>query len=350
MTPAGTASEALSDPPSDPPSDPSPEPAMPSAAPRPAVQRGPLRALDHGLFGPGSVSWKVWSAPTSLVGFQRAIVLEHLDPLLAAAAADSGGMYRNPHGRFDQTFGYLLTVALGDARTAVRTAEAVTRIHTRVTGTDPVTGRRYSANSPASQLWVHIVAWESMQTCYEAYGPGRLSDAEDRRYWAECATAAGLQTCGPADVPRSRTEVAAHYARLRPGLCTSERANDGMRYLLWPPLRSVGPRLGAVSRVTAALTVATMPEWFWRVTGFPRPRPTAAAVRLTRPLLRRAVRLAGRPALAVPLTASIAPTCGHILREHFGARPPEREAVLTVEEARARYSARRPRQRVGTSP
>lgn len=323
---------------------------MPSAAPRPAVQRGPLRALDHGLFGPGSVSWKVWSAPTSLVGFQRAIVLEHLDPLLAAAAADSGGMYRNPHGRFDQTFGYLLTVALGDARTAVRTAEAVTRIHTRVTGTDPVTGRRYSANSPASQLWVHIVAWESMQTCYEAYGPGRLSDAEDRRYWAECATAAGLQTCGPADVPRSRTEVAAHYARLRPGLCTSERANDGMRYLLWPPLRSVGPRLGAVSRVTAALTVATMPEWFWRVTGFPRPRPTAAAVRLTRPLLRRAVRLAGRPALAVPLTASIAPTCGHILREHFGARPPEREAVLTVEEARARYSARRPRQRVGTSP
>ncbi|MFI0943119.1 oxygenase MpaB family protein [Streptomyces sp. NPDC021020] len=321
--------------------------SVPAPASRTAVRRGPLRALDHGLFGPGSVSWKVWAAPTSLVGFQRAIVLEHLDPLLAAAAADSGGMYRNPHGRFDQTFGYLLTVALGDARTAVRTAEAVTRIHTRVTGTDPVTGRRYSANNPASQLWVHIVAWESMQACYEAYGPGRLSHAEDRRYWAECATAAGLQTCAPADVPRSRAEVAAYYAGLRPGLCTSERANDGMRYLLWPPLSSVGPRLGAVSRVTAALTVATMPDWFWRVTGFPRPRATAAAVRLGRPLLRRAMRLAGRPALAVPLTASIAPTCGHVLREHFAAQDVAEAVTLTVGEARSRYSARRPRERAG---
>jgi hypothetical protein len=62
------------------------------------------------------------------------------------------------------------------------------------------------------------------------------------------------------------------------------------------------------------------------------------------------VRLTGRPALAVPLTASIAPTCGHILREHFRAQPPEQEATLTVEEARARYSARRPRERVGTTP
>ncbi|MFI0901272.1 oxygenase MpaB family protein [Streptomyces sp. NPDC020983] len=325
---------------------PVPVPAVP-AAPG-TEQRGPLRALDHGLFGPDSVSWRVWSAPTALVGFQRAIVLEHLDPLLAAAAADSGGMYRDPHGRFDRTFGYLLTIALGDARTAVRTAEAVTGVHARVTGTDPVTGRRYGANSPASQLWVHVVAWESAQACYEAYGPGRLSDAEDRRYWAECATAAGLQTCPPAGVPRSRAEAVAYYAALRPSLCTSERANDGMRYLLWPPLGSVGPRLGAVSRVTAALTVAAMPDWFWRVTGFPRPRATAAAVRLARPLLRQAMRLTARPALAVPLTTSIAPACGHVLREHFAARPPAEPVTLTADEARARYSARRPRERVGT--
>ncbi|NUS10213.1 MAG: DUF2236 domain-containing protein, partial [Streptomyces sp.] len=306
---------------------------MPRTTPD-AVQRGPLRALDNGLFGPDSVSWKVWAAPTSLVGFQRAIVLEHLDPLLASAAADSGGMYRNPHGRFDQTFGYLLTIALGDARTAVRTAEAVTRIHTRVTGTDPVTGRRYSANNPASQLWIHVVAWESVLTCYQAFGPRPLGEADVRRYWAECAVAAGLQTCSPDDVPRTAAEADAYFARLRPGLCTSERANHGMRYLLWPPLRSVGPRLWAVSRVTAALTVATMPDWFWLTTGLPRRRATAAAVRLCRPLLRLAMRAAGRPGPSVALTTSIAPTCGHILRHHHTAEPPATPATLTVPEAR----------------
>lgn len=312
-----------------------------------AVRRGALRALDHGLFGPGSVSWAVWASPTALIGFQRAIVLEHLDPLLAAAAADSGGMYRDPHGRFDRTFGYLLTIALGDARTAVRTSEAVTRVHTRVTGTDPVTGRRYSANGPASQLWVHVVAWHSVLRAYEDFGPGRLGEAEERRYWAECATAAELQTCGPAGVPRSREEAAAYFARLRPGLCTSERANDGMRYLLWPPLRAVGVRLWAVSRVTAALTLTTMPDFFWRTTGLPRPRLASAAVRACRPLLRLAMRLTARPAPSTALAASIAPACGHILREHHAARPPAAPVTLTVEEARRRYGTRGSRRQAG---
>ncbi|NJP46142.1 oxygenase MpaB family protein [Actinacidiphila epipremni] len=314
-----------------------------------AVRRGALRALDQGLFGPGSVSWKVWAAPTALIGFQRAIVLEHLDPLLAAAAADSGGMYRNPHGRFDQTFGYLLTIALGDSRTAVRTAQAVTRIHTRVTGTDPVTGRRYSANHPGTQLWVHVVAWHSMLRAYEDFGPGRLDEAEERRYWAECATAAELQTCGPAGVPRSREEAAGYFARLRPALCTSERANDGMRYLLWPPLRAVGARLWAVSRVTAALTLTTMPDFFWRTTGFPRPRLTHAAVRACRPLLRLTMRLAAHPAPATALTSAIAPTCGHILRAHHAARPPLHPATLTPAEARKRYGAPRTREPAAVS-
>jgi hypothetical protein len=40
---------------------------------------------DYGFFGPGSVTWKVWSYPTSLtIGFQRAVVVEELDPALIA--------------------------------------------------------------------------------------------------------------------------------------------------------------------------------------------------------------------------------------------------------------------------
>ena len=40
---------------------------------------------DYGFFGPDSVTWKVWSYPTSLtIGFQRAVVVEELDPALVA--------------------------------------------------------------------------------------------------------------------------------------------------------------------------------------------------------------------------------------------------------------------------
>ena len=35
-------------------------------------------------------------APDVLIGFQRAVVLEHFDPYLAAAVADSAGIYTDP--------------------------------------------------------------------------------------------------------------------------------------------------------------------------------------------------------------------------------------------------------------
>jgi uncharacterized protein (DUF2236 family) len=41
---------------------------------------------DYGLFGPDSVTWRVWGYPTSLtVAFSRAVVVEELDPFLVAA-------------------------------------------------------------------------------------------------------------------------------------------------------------------------------------------------------------------------------------------------------------------------
>ena len=65
-----------------------------------------IRRDDYGFFGPDSPSWKVWASPTSLIGFQRAVVLEHFDPFLAAAVADSAGIYSDPRGRLDRTLAY----------------------------------------------------------------------------------------------------------------------------------------------------------------------------------------------------------------------------------------------------
>ena len=42
-----------------------------------------IRRDDYGFFGPDSPSWKVWASPTALIGFQRAVVLEHFDPSFA---------------------------------------------------------------------------------------------------------------------------------------------------------------------------------------------------------------------------------------------------------------------------
>ena len=109
-------------------------------------------------------------------------------------------------------------------------------VHAQATGIEPITGTRYSAtNNPASQLWIHVTGWHSVLKCYEMYGPGPLSAVEEQRYWEECVIAAELQTCKTSDVPRSRDEVREYFAEVRPRLCTSERANRAMHYLLRTP-------------------------------------------------------------------------------------------------------------------
>ncbi len=202
-----------------------------------------IRRDDYGFFGPDSPSWKVWASPTSLIGFQRSVVLEHFDPFLAAAVADSAGIYSDPSGRLDRTLAYFLTVAVADGRTAVAVSDALMRIHARAKGIEPITGARYSANNPEAQLWIHVTGWHSVLKCYERYGPGPLSAAEESRFWEESRIAAELQTCKPSDVPASRDEVRQYFADVRGRLCTSEHADRAMHYLLWTPQR---PRRAAV--------------------------------------------------------------------------------------------------------
>jgi uncharacterized protein (DUF2236 family) len=185
----------------------------------------------------------VWASPTALIGFQRAVVLEHFDPFLAAAVADSAGIYTDPKGRLDRTLAYFLTVAVADGRTAVGVSDALMRIHARAKGIEPITGSRYSANNPDAQLWIHVTGWHSVLKCYERYGPGPLSPAEESRFWAESRIAAELQTCKPADVPSSRDEVRQYFADVRGRLCTSEQADRAMHYLLYTPRDRGGLRL-----------------------------------------------------------------------------------------------------------
>ena len=134
---------------------------------------------DYGFFGPDSVTWRVWRYPTSLtVGFQRAVVIEELDPALIAAVDKSGGVRSRPRTRYDRTLCYFARVAFGDTRSTSKAADVLVKVHSKAIGIEPLSGNRYDANDPHSQLWIHLTAWHSILYAYERYGPGKLS-AED---------------------------------------------------------------------------------------------------------------------------------------------------------------------------
>ena len=304
---------------------------------------------DYGFFGPDSVTWKVWSYPTSLtIGFQRAVVVEELDPALVASVTETHAIFDRPRTRYDRTLRYFALVAFGSSRETSKAADVLVKIHSKGIGTCPVTGIRYDANDPDSQLWIHVTAWHSILYAYERYGPGRLSAEEETQYWAECAVAAELQTCDQAEIPRTREEVRDYYERMRPQMLGSDIAQQAMRQLL--DARVMLPKLpwfmAPVTWVsTFALrkgTIATLPQWMREESGLQQSRLMDA---LIRPVLRIAFWVASlNGSLAIELLKLLSPMTVPVAAPILLGVPPEREEVLTPAQARERYGYERPRE------
>ncbi|MGB1580037.1 MAG: oxygenase MpaB family protein [Nevskiales bacterium] len=293
---------------------------------------------DWGLFGPESPTWKVWSNPTALIAFQRSIIVESFDPNLAAAVEQMNGVRYNATRRFDKTIQYFLTVACGDSRAAIELSEILMRIHSRATGIEPISGKPFSANAPESQLWIHITGWQSNLLCYERYGPGRLSAEEEKRYWAECAIAAELQTCNPADVPRSREEVREYYAAMRPRLALSESARTLIHYFLHSDRKIAGTGLWAGSHLMSRATIATIPKWMRELGGFDQP---AWIDRGIVPLTRSAVRVGQQPTIGRQVLRAMAPSALPVMEQVIRKEQPLRDEVLTPAQARKRFGSQK---------
>ncbi len=311
---------------------------------------------DYGFFGPSSVTWKVWSYPTSLtVGFQRAVVVEELDPALIAAVDQTEAVRYRPRTRYDRTLRYFALVAFGDSASTIKASDVLVKIHAKGVGIEPLSGNRYDANDPHSQLWIHLTAWHSILYAYERYGPGRLSIEEERRYWEECAVAAELQTCDPADVPRSREGIREYFAAMRPKLAGSEAAQAMMAHLLdaevmLPPTpAALRPITWVAARMLRAATIATMPRWMRKMGGLRQSRLTDALIRL--PIwaafrlgaLDSRLQLRFLPLLSPSTVAVVAPVLLGIEprqpRTSTPAEARERHGILPPREEYARFRA-----------
>ena len=300
-------------------------------------------AADYGFFGPGSVTWKVWSYPTSMViGFQRAVTIEQLDPNLNAAVEDSGGVRYRTRTRYKRTIRYFALAAFGDTATATKAADILVKVHSKAIGNDPVTGGHYDANNPASQLWIHMTAWHSILYSYELFGPGPLTEEEELQYWAECARAAELQTIDPADVPRTREAVAEFFASWRPRLAMSEISQDMVNYILhtdfeFPenPPAWLAPLFRFFTEVLATAVVSTYPSYIRKMLGIQQSEATDAAVRM--PLKAVLAMLQANKQLYVTVARYLVPTTIPIVAPVILGIPATDPITMTPREAQRRY-------------
>lgn len=311
------------------------------------IQHVPAPMEDYGFFGPDSMAWKVHGYPTGFtIAFQRTVFTEVLEPSVLTSVAATGSVLGRPEVRYQRTLEYMATLTFGDSRSVTKASDILMKIHSRIVGIEPVSGQPYDANSPEGQLWIHLTAWHSLLYTYEMFGPGKLSEAEELQYWAECRRAAEFQNINLDEVPRNRDEMRAYYERMNPRLATTVQSREildmiinGGSHILpssWPrPVKTLN-RI-----VFRRALIASLPHWLRNLVGVRQSRwVDAAVIALLRPIFAWIDR---RPRLKSGLVSSMAPRVARVYAPATLGLAPTDPRVFTPAEARARYDVRDPR-------
>ncbi len=143
-----------------------------------------------GLYGPGSVAWKVGREAVILGAGPCALLLQIAHPLVAQGVAQHSRFEEDPFGRLRSTIRTTFDIVFGDLARAERAVRRLNGIHAQVRGPvdDPVAravgGDRYRALDPALLLWVQAtLVWTSIVAFERWVGP--LTRDERERYWWE---------------------------------------------------------------------------------------------------------------------------------------------------------------------
>ncbi len=309
---------------------PSPAQVLRLLAPTQAATSRPMPLkdpdADPGLFGPGSVTWRVMREPRLLLAAGRALLLQAANPLVAQGAIDHSTYKTDPYGRLERTVRWVTIVCFGTVREADRVSGRVTGLHRRVSGTLPAAhatsrippGAPYSADDPELLRWVHASFVDTMLVAHDALVGGLDRHERDVfvREWDAVARLMGLSAdrCWPSAAALHRyIDTQVRRGAALPGAGSREVAET----VLHPPVRS--PLLRPGAETLAFIATGLLPADLRRGYGIAW-SPAHAAVFAT---LTRSLRLA---TAALPRRLRISPVYDLAAARSEGRWPQPRAA------------------------
>ena len=212
---------------------------------------------DPGLFGPGSMAWRVHSDfTTMMVGGVSALLLQMLHPGALAGVWDHSNFRGDMLGRLRRTAQFIAGTTYASTDQALRLIDRVRVIHDRIHGQLP-DGTAYLANDPALLTWVHVAEVSSFLAAYMRYRNPTFSRAAQDRYFAETAKIAEL--LGATNVPVSREALNAYLREVRPALRSDRRTREVAAALLSQPAPSA--LAGSFREAIMEAGVDLLPLW-----------------------------------------------------------------------------------------
>lgn len=139
----------------------------------------------YGVFGPGSMMWKVGSESIIFLGAGYALLMQEAYPAVATGAHHHSKVKSDPTGRWKRTFQAVNTLIFGDLQKAFKMSRMVHNIHSKVHGKlDEHGGGQYHANEEDALLWVAATLCYTSIWMYEL-GVGVLTQSEKEQYYSE---------------------------------------------------------------------------------------------------------------------------------------------------------------------
>lgn len=254
----------------------------------------------RGIYGPGSVSWRVDREAALFLGGGKAALLQLAHPFVAHAIDQHSKTRADPLGRFQRTFDSVHAMVFGDWDTAVAHARRVHTIHTRISGEirEDVgafpRGSRYHANDEGALLWVYATLIDGALETHDLV-LGTLTDVERERYYQESKRFARLFGISDDALPENLSAFRDYVRRMLESdvIRVGTPAREIAGFLFRSPRAVFHPLFHGLSVLTAGLLPARLRVPFglsWTRSDRVLFRATLATLRRTYPRLPRRLR------------------------------------------------------------
>lgn len=223
----------------------------------------------EGVFGPGSVTWRVNREGYVILGGGVAALLQAAHPYVAHAVVEHSATMHDAQMRLRRTLESVYRIVFGDWASAEKTARTIRRIHDHIKGEieEPIgrwgPGDPYSANDLEAQQWVAATLMHTALRIYERVN-GPLSRAERNRLAWEHKLFCGLFGISPDACPDTWAEFEAdwHATLSSDTIVAGSHAREIASHIMYAPTRSTTPFYAWLRAFTAHLLPARLRREF----------------------------------------------------------------------------------------
>ncbi len=215
-----------------------------------------------GYFTPDSITWKIHSDSSMLVGGIRALLEQALHPGAMSGVAAHSNFREDAWGRLQRTGDYVGTLTFGTKEEADQLASRVRKIHSKL-----------KLDDPHLLLWVHMAMVDAFLDTAIRSGL-KLSPSEQDQYLSEMVTFAELVGISKNNTPKNVSELNEYFRQIQPELSASDDAKRAALFIALPPLPPIlrfGTPIAPLWGGVTSLAAASLPNWARKLYGWPSP-------------------------------------------------------------------------------